>query len=150
MENVMKSSTVQWIVSLAVSVVLCAVLFVIYALMLLDSQKAMVAQSVHIEVLEDRLVQTTGHIDVLRAEVRLLQNENQIVQEKLMNMPYMRGAAPSEGVTGETSLGNNLGPADLPTFNSGGTSVQEMLNSNKLKPAFSSEDFNIELPPVSP
>jgi len=59
----------QWIVSLAVSVVCCAVLFVVFAGYIVDLHDALTLTTVRLEVAQEKLSSVTNEVETLRRAV---------------------------------------------------------------------------------
>ncbi|MDD3287999.1 MAG: hypothetical protein PHX43_03215 [Alphaproteobacteria bacterium] len=70
------NSTVQWIVSLAVSIVCCACLFVVLAFYITDQHIAMSSVSLRMDLLQQRQDRFANELDLLRRQPPVAQNNN--------------------------------------------------------------------------
>jgi len=70
MSNIMyktpSQATIQWIISLAISVICCAVLFIVFAGYLLDVHNSVSLNTIRLEVLQERQNQLSSEIDYIR------------------------------------------------------------------------------------
>lgn len=66
MDQTMPPSTMQWIVSLAISVVCCAILFVVFAGYIIEIHNMTAITTVRMEVMQERINNISSEMDTVR------------------------------------------------------------------------------------
>ena len=92
-ENGKNANTSQWIVSLAISIVCCAGLFVIFAGYLMQLHDQSSVTTVRLEALQERQNQLSMQIDAIRHPITIIQSPSGQMQVAPQN-PAAPQAAP--------------------------------------------------------
>lgn len=132
----------QWITSLAISVICCAVLFVVFAGYLVDMHSSINLATVRLEVVQEKCNQMASEIAILKKNVLLQPQQAGAAQPPVQAEAPPPEAPPSTGV--EISEPAPLEP------NESGDMTPVMLPSTKASPpADPAQTTKPQAPPVS-